>query len=348
MSKLTSVLKLLFLVAFFCGHLFSMDQGSESSKQKSFDYKVEKNENEKLIRATSEFYFTSPASFSSNNEYFTILITNGHDIKMALFSDVSMENITTIPSPVSYSALNFDGSLLATINRDTKEIDLWERKGKPPEKIPSPFSGKPDSATFSPDGNILAITYIDEIVRFWDIPRKTFLEKTFKGSHNLSFSHDGKKVAIQKTWGTKTAEVHNLVSDQPPISFSFQAANLQSLVFSPEGIVYGISGENILEAFNAETGKLLNTFRFTGTENIGNLVIYPKGSSIYGVTYGQAFEWKIGSNGHNVIGAYKPGSRNIIAISPNGHYVLDVDGKTLRLRRTKNVEPKINRHTKKI
>jgi WD40 repeat protein len=331
-------LRLLFL--FSCGHSFSMEKNSGASQQE-YSYKVlndDNNKNEKLISIEGKFYFTELAAFSGNSKYFAISLADRDGKKNVLFSDLSLENVTTIEQSAHALALDDKGDQLAIIRTMDKKICLWERKSQKCKPIKNP--GRPPlSITFSPDGNMLAITYSDDTVRFWDIPNNSFRKKELKGGGALSFSPDGQKVVIQQGARSNTAEVYNLFADHPPVSFTFKSSNLH-LMYGPKEVVYGLSYGNVLDSFNAETGIRLDTVEFVGTDDIDRLAICPDRDSIHGVTKGQAFEWEIGSDRHSVIGPFERGIINITAISPNGLYALRVQPTILRIRAIKDIKPK--------
>jgi WD40 repeat protein len=122
-----------------------------------------------------------------------------------------------------------DGQLIASASAD-RTIRLWSREGEEIKIAPMEHQDRVNSISFSPDGKIIVSSSDDHTIKLWDINR------------DLS---EGISVSLRKTF-FKHALDHQ----------DGHSGSVNSAIFSPPNIRYGIEDQIIASASDDETIKL--------------------------------------------------------------------------------------------
>jgi eukaryotic-like serine/threonine-protein kinase len=169
-------------------------------------------------------------------------------------------------------AFSPDGKTFLSAGAHDATVRFWDvETGKEQFSIPQP--GQIRTVALSPDGNLLAVTYVGGGVRLCEIAgrkgRRT-LKNNGQDVNSVAFSPDGKIVA---TGGRdRTLRLWNVDKAELLLTFPQQRQPIESLAFSPDGktIVTGggafenpaLSGE--IRIWDAATGKGRASFKGVG------------------------------------------------------------------------------------
>jgi WD40 repeat protein len=160
-------------------------------------------------------------------------------------------------------AFSSDGKMLATAGAD-HNIMLWDTKTGENLRTLRGHSNEVLNIAFSPDGKLLASGSSDKTAKLWDIDTGKEL-RTLSGHTSVvqfvAFSPDGKRLADHdydtsvKLWDT-TINPLDLGRWQELAAFSTDTTNkIQSLAFSPDGMMMAIQREKDVELWLAATPK---------------------------------------------------------------------------------------------
>jgi hypothetical protein len=113
---------------------------------------------------------------------------------------------------------------------------------------------------FSPDGNLLAVSYWGNHLRLWDWRRgEVVFEPTLSPTTSLAFSPDGRRFALGWTDGTLTVHDTATRNEETKVSLGVRPSNLN---YSPDGqriAVVSFAGR-LVQVLDAATGDRLDQF----------------------------------------------------------------------------------------
>ncbi len=183
-----------------------------------------------------------------------------------------------------------DGSILASVNNRTDEIQLWNPNDG--EELISIFEQTESisSILFSPDGKTIASEGSDDIIRFWDVETGHLLNQINVDSNgSFVFSPDGNTIAtsgIQRImlWDINTGDLKHTLEGHTD--------EVYAVAFSPDGEILASSGFQNIILWDPHTGKRLNTL--TGHRGcVESLAFSPDGSIIAGGSYQEILLWDL-------------------------------------------------------
>jgi len=212
-------------------------------------------------------------------------------------------------------AFNADGSLLASIGPDDKNIVLWNTTtGKMLHVLPG-HKRKIRALAFSQDGDFLA-SASPYTVRLWDPGtgelRSEIKNKKFAGG-SFAFAPNGSTLATTSSstsntklglWDVESAKLLRTLNGTSPIAYS------------PDGhIIAANSGEGTLLLWNVKNGKLIHTLKAERYQR-GTIRFSPDGRILAADTdKGYVILWDVasGEQFHRLPGNWR------IAFHPKGH-----------------------------
>ena len=254
-------------------------------------------------------------------------------------------------------AFSPDGKWFATIGKNRYTVQLWEvHTGK----LKDTFEGTPDYADiivtnedgkkekikenanivntfkFSPDGQTLAVSYLNEEILLWDIltgQRQKKLEGT-RNVYDLMFSPDGQTLISRNEYGIYLSNINtkNIVKSELRQMITGHHSDAKSVAFSPDGQTIVSGHRDSLQMWNSTTGKIKLRFKETFYQSdIQSVAFSPNGKVIASLspdyTYLDVNLWNAASGGHIVAfngqgennrkDSSRPYTRNI-AFSPDG------------------------------
>jgi WD40 repeat protein len=154
--------------------------------------------------------------------------------------DVPERTNMTIEAEGDWLLFSRDGRTLASIGRGG-EVELWDVVGRSVRVAftvdpapPQVGSGLP--ASFSPDGNLLALACQDDAIRLWDV-KTSQLAGTLTGHkqtvYTVAFAPDGKTLATASE--DSTLKFWNVATQQELLTITRLGGGLRALTFSPDG-----------------------------------------------------------------------------------------------------------------
>lgn len=252
-----------------------------------------------------------------------------------------------------------DGKWFATVGKDNYTVQLWDIQTG---KLENTFAGTPkfvniiisdedgrrkkvkkpsdrvNSFAFSPDGNTLAVSYVNEDLILWDIlsgQRQATLEG-LRDVYHLLFSPDGRTLIAMKnaniylcdidTESTKKSELKHIITEH--------YTEVKSIALSPNGQNIASGHERSLQVWDLATGKQKKpNIQMHYQQGIHPLVYSPDGKILAGYN---PFSLSIiilwDTNSGMQITVFKGGgksSRSGGIVYHTGHLAFSPDGKTI-------------------
>ncbi|MDE0087908.1 MAG: WD40 repeat domain-containing protein, partial [Candidatus Poribacteria bacterium] len=259
----------------------------------------------------------------------------------------------------TFLAFSPDGKSFATVGKDYYTVQLWDvHTGK----LKNTFEGAPvyrdviltneDGSrkkvkkptnrvkyfAFSPDGNTLAVSYLNQELVLWNVltgQRETTLEG-LRNVYHLLFSPDGHTLIAMKnaniylcdidTENTKKSELKHIITEH--------YTEVKSIALSPNGQNIASGHERSLQVWDLATGKQKKpNIQMHYLQGIHPLVYSPDGKILAGynpLSLSIIILWDTIS-GHQIT-VFKAGgksSRNGNIVYHTGHIAFSPDGKTL-------------------
>lgn len=146
-----------------------------------------------------------------------------------------------------------------------------DRLLNPPSKVATFLH--PDevwSSVFSPDGNRILTASNDNIIRLWDIDKKTFKQtEEQKGAWKAAYYPDGKRFAVSSSSNSNPISiVYDTETMSPLLTLKGHTRRIRALDVSPNGryIATGSQDGNVI-IWDALSGKEERRFAFSTIEN---------------------------------------------------------------------------------
>jgi WD40 repeat protein len=146
-------------------------------------------------------------------------------------------------------------------NVEKYTLRIWDVESGTPLQILKGHTNSVNSANFSPDGQFIVSTSLDNTVRIWDVESRiapqTLDEHTW-GVTSVNFSVDGQLIVSTsddttvRIWEAKS---HKLLKILPEHAFSGNTTN-----FSPDGKFIVSSADKAIKVWVVDSGELLTTF----------------------------------------------------------------------------------------
>ena len=283
-------------------------------------------------------------SFSADGRQ---VVTASVDRSAALWDASTGERVATFEheGPVEQVAISPTGSSVLTVSRVA-------RTGRRIARLFDASSGAPirtfeqigiTTASFSPDGKLVATTSTDDTARIWD-PAKPQALATLRHAGNVvsgSFSLDGTKFATAGEDSTLT--VWNTTSWEKDFSAIGPLNPLTGAAFSPNGrFVVVSSRDRNIHLFNGDNGFRLAILP-GHSEAVVAASFSPDGRTLLTASEdGSARLWDPGTeDALRVVGSTSSGAVRNVAVSPNGRLALsaEADGsaRILDIRRRRDL-----------
>jgi WD40 repeat protein len=221
---------------------------------------------------------------------------------LSLSLTISLATFNLLPVAITTSTARTDTqeSSQATTNLQQNKLAVKLKAKLPNYKGPSNFRMRRSLMTFSPDGQLLALSGKDRTVTVWDTKTgelKTTLKGGSKGINGFNFSPDGKLAATRdiidkkvrlwdvETWQLKTeltGRKHDLETKLKAGSSLAVEEGYAPVVFSPDGrTVLSEREDDIVDVWNVATGESRATLnhdtRDSGTKDFLKAVFTPFG-----------------------------------------------------------------------
>lgn len=248
-----------------------------------------------MINCTARVSF---AAFSPNGKNLVSASENEIRIWDVAYGKQMREPLVGHTDTINSVQFNYDGSYIVSAS-DDQTIRLWDAAtGKQLEVLSGHTSGV-KYASFSPNGNEIVSASWDNTIRIWNITNNKHYRIRHKNAEYTTFSKDGKYI-ISAGWGTvKLIEARTrkqikefqgsigsisdnsdyvvlsgydnnirltepFIKEFPQKKLSTNSRIAYCAIFSPNGrIVVSASSDNLLKIWDAETGILKDSYKFT-------------------------------------------------------------------------------------
>jgi WD40 repeat protein len=276
-----------------------------------------------------------------------LVVTASLDRSAALWNASTGERVATFvhDGPVEQVAISPDGSSVLTVSRVA-------RTGRRLARLFDATSGASTrtfdqigitTASFSPDGKLVATTSNDDTARIWD-PAKPQALATLRHAGNVvsgSFSRDGTKFATAGEDSTLT--VWSTTSWEKDFSAIGPLNPLTGATFSPNGrFVVVSSRDRNIHLFNGDNGFRLAILP-GHSEAVVAASFSPDGRTLLTASEdGSARLWDPGTeDALRVVGSTSSGAVHDVAVSPNGRLAVsaqaDGSARILDIRRGRDL-----------
>jgi WD40 repeat protein len=189
------------------------------------------------------------------------------------------------------------------------------------QQVPAPSSLAGSFATFSPDGKVLAVVAdANQVVQLWDTTRwkqMRVLRDFEQTIWDVSFSHDGKQVAVDSRaitiWDVASGKQVNALEAHFPIAFSPDGKTLASGSF-----------EGPIQLWDISSGSILHTLEGTiSNYGSGSIAFSPDGKllAVSGGDRQTALVWDVADG--KLLATLKGHTRNVSMV------IFSQDGKKL-------------------
>ncbi|SNT17121.1 nSTAND1 domain-containing NTPase [Rhodococcoides kyotonense] len=191
-------------------------------------------------------------------------------------------------------AFTRSGDLLAVSPQNSTDIALWDVRepARPVQLATFEVGNNPQVMAFSPDGQVLAVPTLGDVVELWDVtspeaPRSTTTLAGFEDdASTVAFSPDGRMLAAGSADGSvRLWNVDDLETPQHIARIDGPRDAVYSLAFDPSGtrIVAGVGGRSmwiwdISDPWNPHTYATLTAY---GTR-VNDAVFTARGDAIVG------------------------------------------------------------------
>ena len=282
--------------------------------------------------------------------------------KDTLFWNVETEKISMKfkdTSERTFLAFSPDGKWFATVGKDNYTVQLWDvHTGK----LKNTFAGAPmyvdvvlinedgsrkkvkepanrvNSFAFCPDGQTLAVSYLNEEIVLWDIltgQRQAILEGV-RNVYDLLFSSDGRTLISMDSYGIYLCDIKtkDIEKSELRVKIIGHHSKVNSIAFSPDGQTLASGHERSLQLWDLATGKQKKpNIEMHYQSEILSLVYSPEGKMLAGynpLSLSNIIFWDTSTakqiTSFNGRGKH---SQNGNIIYHTGHVGFSPDGKTL-------------------
>lgn len=192
-----------------------------------------------------------------------VAIVRGGDVKIELYStkdDKPFQSLTGHTHRIDSIKFSVDGNHLVSVSIYDHSVILWNIRTGFSMRLPTE-KGEYHDATFSPDGERLAIVSLDGLVQVWEMATMCWLNSFKVHSDNVSsieFSPDGKLLATSsrdetvKIWDTTNGNlVHVLDGHKEWVSSAY---------FSPDGKYLVSTSNTVIKIWDMNSGKCVSSW----------------------------------------------------------------------------------------
>ena len=190
--------------------------------------------------------------------------SNLEDLDLFSFAKYTCGNIINLLCQLQIDLSNYNFANLPVWQANLREIKLHQVNFTGCDLSRSVFTetlGNISSATFSPDGKLIATCDFDCLVRLWQVKTGKLLN-IFEGHANwvraIAFSPDGRILASRGA--DRTVKIWNVVDGSCCKTFTGHSNEIFSLAFSPNiQILASSSGDGTIKIWNFLNGQCVQT-----------------------------------------------------------------------------------------
>jgi WD40 repeat protein len=223
------------------------------------------------------------------------LASAGKDWPILLW-DLASQRVTAAlnghTGSVNSIAFSSDGKRMIS-GSDDGTVRLWDPVAAREQGTLTGHAAAVLTAALSPDGKLAASGSADHSVRLWDVGQMRPLA-TLAGHQAavaaLAFSPDGRLLASAEclpSEGSTSGDgkhrpirLWRLPKGEPAREFGVPGASVRGVVFSPDGKTLATSDREGITLWNAETGELRETLRFSDAGLLSPLAFAPNGLTL--------------------------------------------------------------------